>query len=120
MRETQAAADILSDAPTYLDVSVEPDPPVGARWGRKRGRLPHIMEKNAPGQCRRAPGGQPLEHEAGVNPDVTLGVELSRLLDSFHARNFRKHVGQQTPGIQQFQPAPTRALCLPLTQLIAL
>ncbi len=69
IRETQAAADILSDAPTYLDVSIEPDPPVGVRWGRKGGRLPHIMEKNAPGQCRRAPGGQPFEHEAGDPAD---------------------------------------------------
>src|SRR5260370_21595382 len=68
IRETQAAADILSDVPTYLDVSVEADSPVGAGRRRKGGRLPHVMEKNAPRQCRRAPGRQPFEHDTAVNP----------------------------------------------------
>src|SRR5260370_14017968 len=56
IRETQAPADILSDAPAYLDMPIAPDPPLRGAWGRKGERLPPVVEQNAPSQRGSATG----------------------------------------------------------------
>jgi len=59
------------------------------------------------------------EQAKGVQPYVSFGVELRRLLDALHAGNLRENFAKQVGCFKQFKGAAGVALGQHLRQLIA-
>ena len=95
-------------------------------WPSKRIRSATRKVGGLPTSCRRAPRAsvgvglvQLFEQQQGVGPDVALGMIFGRLLDAFHGRDFRQHVGQQAARIQHFEAAPRAAFGEDADQFVA-
>ena len=86
---------------------------------RKVGGLADVVEQRAPGEGERAAGLELIEKQQGVDPDVALGVELRRLVDAFHARDFRQDFGEQAGFVEQFEGAAGMAFGEHLGELVA-
>ena len=69
-------------------MEVEADAIAWALWRSERRRLADIVKEDAPGKGGRRPGRQLFKHQQRVQPDVSLGMELRWLLDTFHQNNF--------------------------------
>ena len=105
--KAQTTANLLRDTHPRFHVSVETYT-VGRHT--KSSRFAHIVQQSAPGQRRWAARRQPLEQHQGVHPNVAFRVILRRLLYSLHFHHFRKHLGQKSGRIQQFERATRPAL----------
>ena len=81
VRETEAAADICCDCDADFYMAIEAD---AIRSFAESGRLADIVEESPPGQRHGAAGLELLEEHKRVDPDVALGMELGRLLNTFH------------------------------------
>src|SRR5208283_5065462 len=68
----QAMADSRGHLHTDFRMAIETDAVPGGGCRAKRGWLANVVEEHAPGECRGDSGGQAREHQAGMNPDVTL------------------------------------------------
>ncbi len=105
IRESEPSANLLRHPRSYFDVLVKPNATVGTHWRREGGGLADVVEQNAPGQSERASGGKAFEHDECVDPDVAFGMELRRLLDTFHLRNFGQQLREQARLVEQLEPA---------------
>ena len=54
-----------------------------------------------------------------MDPDVTFGVELRRLLDTFHPGDFRKDLDEEVGVVEEFEGAARMAFGEHLGQLFA-
>ena len=88
--KSQATANCLGHANAHFHVSIKTNPVAGLGGRAEGGRLSDVMKKNAPSETRRGAGWQPVEHHAGVNPDVTFGMIFGGLVHTFHVCDFRQ------------------------------
>ena len=65
------------------------------------------------------PGLQLLDHHQRVDPDIAFGMKLRRLLDAFHARDFRQDLGEQFGFVEKLEAAASGAFGEHFGQLIA-
>ena len=93
---------------SHIHVTIETDAIAGLRSGPKCGRLPDVVEKDAPASVGGVPTGNPCNIKV-VNPYVTLGVKFGRLRDAFERRNFWQDLEQESGVIQQFKATTSRA-----------
>ena len=77
------------------------------------------MEEHTPGQGARTARRESLQHQPGVDPDVSLGVELWGLLHSFHLGYLGQHHLQQAGIVEQLEPAARGALGEQFGQFVA-
>ncbi len=78
--------------------------------GLVRRWLADVMEKDTPRQRWGRVFGEPLEHQARVNPYISFGMKLGRLFNAFHRPDFGKDLLEEPGLIQQFERLPGRAL----------
>ncbi len=76
-------------------MAIETDAVPGGGRRAKRGGFADIVQEYAPGECRGDSGGQAREHQAGMNPDVALGMILGGLRDTFHGGDFGQELQEQ-------------------------
>ena len=119
IRESEPPANLLRHARADLDVLVEPDAAVGPGGRREGGRLADVVQQDAPGQSWRAAGGKAFEHHERVNPDVSFGMKLRRLLDALHPRDFGQKLGQQPRFVEQLEAAARGAFGEQLGEFVA-
>jgi len=117
--KTEAAAKVIGHADADVDVAVEADSVAGFGGGAECGGLANVVKQNAPGKCGRGSGGESFEHEEGVNPNVSFGVELRRLRNAFHGRDFRKQLGGKAEFVEEFEPPAGGAFGEELGELFA-
>ena len=117
--KTETAAELVGHADPDVHVAVETDTVSGFRGGAERGGLAEVMEKDAPGECGRNSRRQALQHEKGVDPDVTFGMELRRLRDTFHGGDFRENFGEDVEFVEEFEGAARGAFSEKLGEFFA-
>ena len=86
----------------------------GEGWG-----LANVVQQDAPGEGRRGAGGQLIEHQQGVRPHVAFGMELRRLLDALHARDFRQELRKKLRFVEQLKGAARGAFSEKFGQLVS-
>jgi hypothetical protein len=101
--ETETAAEFVGHADADVDVVVKADAVAGFGGGAEGGGLAKVVKKNAPGECGRGPGGETLEHEEGVYPDIAFGMELRWLRDAFHGGDFGEKFGEEAEFVKEFE-----------------
>src|ERR1700720_4302066 len=100
-------------------MSVEADPRAGP-FGRCKGRrLAYVMEKHAPGQSRGTIWRKFFQHHSSMNPNISLGMKLRRLLDTLHARDVREHHSEQARFVEQLKSSPRGPFGQQFCQLFA-
>src|SRR5690348_11295345 len=100
IRESQASANLFCHARSNLGMMVKSN---AVRSNAKRRWLADIVQKHSPCQGPGASLLKSLEEQKGVDPNVTFGVILWRLLDAFHCADFRQKLGQQPALIEQLK-----------------
>ena len=95
--EAQSATGFGTDRYADLNMVVETD---AVRRDAKCRWLTDIMQERAPGEGERAARRELLEQEQRMDPDIALGMELRRLRDTFHARDFGQDFGEQASFIE--------------------
>jgi hypothetical protein len=103
IREAEAAAEGIGHADAHADMIVEADAVAGFRGWAKSGRFANVVKQNAPGKRRRGSGGKAFEHEEGVDPDVTFGMELRRLGDAFHGGDFGQQFRKEAEFVEELE-----------------
>ena len=77
------------------------------------------MEQDAPGERGRTARLQLLDHHQRVDPHVAFGMELRRLFDALHARDFRQDFGEQFGFVEKLEATARGAFGKDLGQLVA-
>src|SRR5258705_4365419 len=81
VREAQPSGNHLSHPHAHVHVPVEADA-VARLLSRFEGSwLTYVMQEYAPSQGWRHTSRELLDHQPGVDPDITLRMKLRRLLD---------------------------------------
>ncbi len=86
------------------DMSVEMDSGFIFKTGD---RLAHVMEEDRPGETQvrtSIPSGEKGEHPQGMFPDIPLGMEDRRLVDSPEGQNLGKDLGKKAAFRQELHP----------------
>src|SRR5208282_301139 len=92
VREAQTAADFGGHLYSYFNVTVEADA-VGRH--AEGGRLAYVVQQRSPSQGLRTSGGKFFQQKQRVHEDVAFGMELWRLLHSFHGGDFGQDFWQE-------------------------
>src|SRR5271157_2422576 len=90
--EAQAEADRGGHFHADFDVAIKADTITSDGGRAKRGGLANVVEENTPSQRGGNPGGEAIEHQTGMNPNVALGMILRRLRNTFHCGDFRQEL----------------------------
>src|ERR1700731_3550450 len=98
---------------------VEADAVAGFGGWAEGGRLADVVKQYTPGKRGRGPGGETLEHEEGVDPDVAFGMELRRLRHAFQGGDFGEQFGEEAEFVEEFEAAAGGAFGEELGQLFA-
>src|ERR1700676_1994907 len=101
--KAKAAAEVIGHADADVDVVVEADAIAGFGDGAESGGLADIVKQDAPGKCGRGSSRDTLEHEKGVEPDVTFGVKLGRLWNAFHGGDFGEKCNEEAEFVEEFE-----------------
>ena len=112
---------LFGDANANLDVAVEADA-VARDFGIRRlvrRRFADVVQQRAPRQRGRRAGGELLQQQHGVDPDVAFGVELGRLGDAAQPHHFRQDACQQAELVEQLEAAGRAAFGEDPRQLVA-
>src|SRR5258705_13666340 len=100
-------------------MSIEADPCAGPGSWRKGRRLAYVVKQHAPSESGRAIWRKPLQHHSRVNPNISLGMKLRRLLDALHARDVGEHHGKQARFVEQLKSTLRGAFGQQFCQLFA-
>src|SRR5882757_10113034 len=100
-------------------MSIEADPCAGPDSWRKGRRLAYVVKQYAPSESWGAIWRKPLQHHSRVNPNISLGMKLRRLLHAPHARDVGEHHGEQARVVEQFKSRPRGAFCQQFCQFFA-
>ncbi len=114
--EAEAAADFGAHGDADLDMAVEADAVGGDAEG---GRLADVVQQRAPGERERAAGLKLVKQQQRVDPHIALGMELRRLCDALHARDFGQNFCEQAGFIEQFEGAAGMAFGEHFGQFVA-
>jgi len=119
IREAQALANCGSHFHAHFDVAIEANAVSGEGRRAKCGRFADVMKEDAPGERRGNTGGEFSKHEAGMNPNVALGMILGRLQYTFHGGDFGQKLPEKAGIVQEFEGVARGALREKLGQFFA-
>ena len=101
----EALHHLLRHARSDAVVSVEPDPPVFIH--RPAGWFADVVQQGRPHQRVGRIRIQQVEHDAGVDEHIALGMKFRRLLAALERRDFGQQLRQQPAAIQKIEPPRT-------------
>src|SRR5437867_3826631 len=99
-REPQATADFLRHFDPDVHVAVETD---AIRGNTKRRRLADVVQQRTPTKGCWTRMGQFFQQQQSMDKNITFGVKLRRLLDTFHSFDLREKFMQQSGFIEQWE-----------------
>ena len=87
--------------------------------GRNVGGLPTSWSSTPQASVGEAPAGKPIEHHAGVHPDVAFWMILRWLPDAFHGCDFRQQFAKKSGVVEKLKTVSRGAFGQQLGQFIA-
>lgn len=115
--EPEAAHDAARDLGAHVFMAVEAD--ASGFIDLIGGGLAEVVEENAQDQRHGDVGGQQVEHDAGVDEDVALGMELRGLLAALERLDLGQQLAQESARIEQVEAAHPAGVGEDLHQLVA-
>ncbi len=96
IRELELAAEVVRDVPADLLMVVEAEPAIVDGLGR---RLADVVQQRGEGQREARLGGQELQDQQDVVPEVAFGLDRLALEDPLHRDDWGQH-GRRQAGLE--------------------
>ena len=93
--------------------------PLGPEGGVNVGGLPTSCSRTPQASVGVQPAGKPSSIMQRVRPDIAFGMELRRLFDAFHARDFGKKLREKARLVEKLETAPRGAFGEKLGEFVA-